>query len=153
VPIDLLAFARSRNPLGPHHDILNSNVFAQAQALAFGRTEEEVRALGTPEAVVPHKVMPGNRPSTVLLSEELTPFRLGSLVALYEHSVFTQAAIWDIDAFDQWGVELGKELALAILPALTSDGETELDADSSTTALVRAYRAMRDGAPTSPHPS
>ncbi|UDY35325.1 glucose-6-phosphate isomerase [Dermatobacter hominis] len=147
VPVDLLAFARSRNPLGEHHDILSSNVFAQAQALAFGRTEDEVRALGTPEAVVPHRVMEGNRPTTVLLSQELTPYRLGTLVALYEHSVFTQAAIWGIDAFDQWGVELGKELALAILPALTSAEEPALDADSSTTALVRRYRALRDASP------
>jgi glucose-6-phosphate isomerase len=145
VPVDLIAFARSRNPLGDHHDILTSNVFAQAQALAFGRTEEEVRALGTPEAVVPHRVMEGNRPSTVLLAEELTPYRLGTLVALYEHSVFTQAAVWDIDAFDQWGVEFGKELALAILPALQADAEPSLDADSSTLALVRRYRARRDG--------
>jgi glucose-6-phosphate isomerase len=145
VPVDLIAFARSRNPLGDHHDILTSNVFAQAQALAFGRTEEEVRALGTPEAVVPHRVMEGNRPSTVLLAEELTPYRLGTLVALYEHSVFTQAAVWDIDAFDQWGVEFGKELALAILPALQADAEPSLDADSSTLALVRRYRALRDG--------
>jgi glucose-6-phosphate isomerase len=153
VPVDLIAFARSRNPLGQHHDILSSNVFAQAQALAFGRTEAEVRALGTPEAVVPHRVMEGNRPTTVLLSEELTPFRLGTLVALYEHSVFTQAAVWGIDAFDQWGVELGKELALAILPALTSDEELDLDADSSTTSLVRAYRSMRDGATNPPPPT
>ncbi len=149
VPVDLIAFARSRNPLGRHHDILTSNVFAQAQALAFGRTEAEVRALGTPEAVVPHRVMEGNRPTTVLLSEELTPFRLGTLVALYEHSVFTQAAVWGIDAFDQWGVELGKELALAILPALTSTEEPTLEHDSSTNALVRTYRAMRANRSTS----
>ncbi len=150
VPLDLIAFARSRNPLGDHHDILSSNVFAQAQALAFGRTEEEVRATGTPPAVVPHRVMEGNRPTTVLLSEELTPHRLGTLVALYEHSVFTQAAVWDIDAFDQWGVELGKELALAILPALTADDEPTVDADSSTAALVRTYRALKAGPVASP---
>ena len=143
VPVDLIAFARSRNPLGEHHDVLTSNVFAQSQALAFGRTEAEVRALGTPEAVVPHRVMEGNRPTTVLLSEELTPYRLGTLVALYEHSVFTQATIWGIDAFDQWGVELGKELAVAILPALTSTEEPDLDTDSSTAALIRTYRALR----------
>ena len=147
VPVDLIGFARSRNPLGEHHDILTSNVFAQAQALAFGRTADEVRALGTPEAVVPHRVMEGNRPTTVLLSEELTPFRLGTLVALYEHNVFTQAAIWGIDAFDQWGVELGKELALEILPALTSAEEPPIDAASSTPALVRRYRALRAAAP------
>jgi len=147
VPVDLIGFARSRNPLGAHHDILTSNVFAQARALAFGRTEEEVRDLGTPEPVVPHRVMPGNRPSTVLLAEELTPYRLGTLVALYEHSVFTQAAIWDIDAFDQWGVELGKELAAEILPALTSDSEPSIGFDSSTDTLVRTYRSMRSGDP------
>ena len=143
VPVDLIAFARSRNPLGDHHDILTSNVFAQAQALAFGRTEEEVRAQGTPDAVVAHRVMEGNRPTTVLLSEELTPFRLGTLIALYEHSVFTQAAVWDIDAFDQWGVELGKELAVAILPALTAAEEPDLDVDASTASLVRRYRSLR----------
>ncbi len=143
VPVDLIGFAKSRNPLGAHHDILTSNVFAQARALAFGRTEDEVRALGTPEPVVPHRVMPGNRPSTVLLAEELTPYRLGTLVALYEHSVFTQAAIWGIDAFDQWGVELGKELAAEILPALTSTEDVEPGFDSSTDALVRTYRSMR----------
>ncbi|HPU40367.1 MAG TPA: glucose-6-phosphate isomerase, partial [Microthrixaceae bacterium] len=155
VPVDLIAFARSRNPLGEHHDILTSNVFAQAQALAFGRTEQEVRAQGTAEAVVAHRVMEGNRPTTVLLAEELTPFQLGTLVALYEHSVFTQAAVWDIDAFDQWGVELGKELAVAILPALTAEEESGgVDADSSTSALIDRYRAMRAAAPaTSPDPS
>ena len=145
VPVDLIAFARSRNPLGEHHDILTSNVFAQARALAFGRTEEEVRALGTPEHVVAHRVMEGNRPTTVLLAEELTPYRLGTLVALYEHSVFTQAAIWDIDAFDQWGVELGKELAVEILPALGAAVEPDLDFDPSTDLLIRAYRAMKHG--------
>jgi len=154
VPLDLIAFARSLNPLGEHHDILTSNVFAQAQALAFGRTEEEVRAQGTAAAVVPHRVMEGNRPSTVLLAEELTPFRLGTLVALYEHSVFTQAVIWDIDAFDQWGVELGKELAVAILPALTAPGDTgALEADSSTNALIDRYRAMRSADPSTATPT
>jgi len=145
VPVDLIAFARSRNTLGEHHDILTSNVFAQARALAFGRTEEEVRALGTLEHVVAHRVMEGNRPTTVLLAEELTPYRLGTLVALYEHSVFTQAAIWDIDAFDQWGVELGKELAVEILPALGSTTEPDLGFDPSTDSLIRAYRTMKQG--------
>jgi glucose-6-phosphate isomerase len=122
---------------------LSSNVFAQAQALAFGKTEEEVRAEGTPESVVPHRVMEGNRPTNVLLAEELTPRALGSLVALYEHSVFTQGAIWDIDSFDQWGVELGKALASQIIPELESPSEPELGHDSSTSALIRRYRALK----------
>ena len=108
IPVDLIGFGKTLNPLGDHHDILSSNVFAQAQALAFGKTEEEVRAEGTPEHVVPHRVMEGNRPTNVLLAEMLTPRILGTLVALYEHSVFTQGTIWDIDSFDQWGVELGQ---------------------------------------------
>ena len=143
IPVDLLGFARSLNPLGQHHDILSSNVFAQAQALAFGRTEAEVRAEGTPEAVVPHKVMEGNRPTNVLLADRLTPRLLGTLVALYEHSVFTQGAVWGIDSFDQWGVELGKALASQIVPELTSDGEPDLHHDSSTNALIRRYRALK----------
>ncbi|HMC08102.1 MAG TPA: glucose-6-phosphate isomerase, partial [Actinomycetota bacterium] len=122
---------------------LSSNVFAQAQALAFGRTEEEVRAEGTPVAVVPHRVMEGNRPTSVLLAEVLTPRLLGSLVALYEHSVFTQGTIWGIDSFDQWGVELGKVLAGQIIPELESGPEPELTHDSSTNALVRRYRALK----------
>ncbi len=113
IPVDLIGFGRSSTRCGDHHDILTSNVFAQAQALAFGKTEEEVRAEGTPEAVVPHRVMEGNRPTNVILAEMLTPRVLGALIALYEHSVFTQGAIWGIDSFDQWGVELGKVLATA----------------------------------------
>jgi glucose-6-phosphate isomerase len=143
IPVDLIGFAKSLNPLRDHHDILSSNVFAQAQALAFGKTEQEVRAEGTPEAVVPHRVMLGNRPTNVLLAEKLTPHVLGALVALYEHSVFTQGTIWGIDSFDQWGVELGKVLAVAILPELESATEPELGHDSSTNALIRRYRALK----------
>ncbi len=126
-----------------HHDILSSNVFAQAQALAFGKTEQEVRAEGMPASVVPHRVMAGNRPTNVLLAEKLTPRLLGSLVALYEHSVFTQGAIWDVDSFDQWGVELGKVLAKQIIPELASETEPDLTHDSSTNALIRRYRSLR----------
>jgi glucose-6-phosphate isomerase len=143
IPVDLIGFAKSLNPLRDHHDILSSNVFAQAQALAFGKTEEEVRAEGTPEPVVPHRVMPGNRPTNVLLAEKLTPHTLGALVALYEHSVFTQGTIWGIDSFDQWGVELGKALAAAIIPELESAAEPELHHDSSTDTLIRRYRALK----------
>jgi glucose-6-phosphate isomerase len=143
IPVDLIGFGKALNPLRDHHDILSSNVFAQAQALAFGKTEEEVRAEGTPENVVPHRVMEGNRPSNVLLAEILTPRILGALVALYEHSVFTQGAIWDIDSFDQWGVELGKVLAVKIIPELTSKDEPALDHDSSTNTLIRKYRALK----------
>jgi glucose-6-phosphate isomerase len=143
IPVDLIGFGQSLNPLRDHHDILSSNVFAQAQALAFGKTEDEVRAEGTPEPVVPHRVMPGNRPTNVLLVEKLTPHALGALVALYEHSVFTQGTIWGIDSFDQWGVELGKALAVAIIPELESDTEPELKHDSSTNALIRRYRALK----------
>ncbi len=143
IPADLIGFGQTLNPLGDHHDILMSNVFAQAQALAFGKTEEEVRAEGTPPDVVPHRVMPGNRPSNVLLAGLLTPRLLGTLVALYEHSVFTQGVIWDIDSFDQWGVELGKVLATAILPELNSAAEPELGHDSSTNTLIRRYRRLK----------
>jgi glucose-6-phosphate isomerase len=143
VPADLIGFAKTLNPLGDHHDILASNVFAQAQALAFGKTEEEVRAEGTPPSVVPHRVMEGNRPTNVLLAEILTPRVLGSLVALYEHNVFTQGAIWDIDSFDQWGVELGKVLAKQIIPELTSATVPDLAHDSSTNALIRRYRTLK----------
>jgi glucose-6-phosphate isomerase len=143
IPVDLIGFGKSINPLRDHHDILSSNVFAQAQALAFGKTEEQVRAEGTPEAVVPHRVMEGNRPTNVLLAEKLTPSVLGSLVALYEHSVFTQGAIWGLDSFDQWGVELGKALAKAIIPELESEPEPQLEHDSSTNALIRRYRALK----------
>ena len=143
IPVDFIAFGKSLNPLGDHHDLLTANVFAQAQAMAFGRTEDEVRADGTPDRVVPHKVMDGNRPTSVILSEILTPFRLGTLVALYEHSVFTQGAIWDIDSFDQWGVELGKVLAKQIAPELESNEEPSLEHDSSTNALIRHYRRLK----------
>jgi glucose-6-phosphate isomerase len=145
IPVDLIGFARTLNPLGDHHDFLSSNVFAQAEALAFGKTEEQVRAEGTPEAVVPHRVMEGNRPTNTLLCDILTPRLLGTLVALYEHSVFVQGVIWDIDSFDQWGVELGKQLAQRIIPELTSQAEPELLHDSSTNALIRRYRSMKTG--------
>ena len=144
IPVDLIGFGKALNPLRDHHDILSSNVFAQAQALAFGKTEEEVKAEGTPEAVVPHRVMQGNRPTNVLLAEKLTPHLLGTLVALYEHSVFTQGTIWDIDSFDQWGVELGKVLAVAIIPELESVNEPELKHDSSTNTLIRRYRSLKN---------
>jgi glucose-6-phosphate isomerase len=143
IPVDLIGFGNSINPLRDHHDILSSNVFAQAQALAFGKTEEEVRAEGTPETVVPHRVMEGNRPTNVLLAEKLTPSILGSLVALYEHSVFTQGTIWGIDSFDQWGVELGKALAKTIIPQLESDSEPQLTHDSSTNTLIGRYRSLK----------
>jgi glucose-6-phosphate isomerase len=144
VPADFIGFGKSLNPLGQHHDLLNSNVFAQSKALAFGRTLDEVLAEGTDRAVAPHKVMEGNRPSTTILAEQLTPFVLGSLVALYEHSVFTQGVVWDIDSFDQWGVELGKVLAQEIVPQLTSDDEPELAHDSSTNTLIRQYRRLKN---------
>jgi glucose-6-phosphate isomerase len=143
IPADLIGFANSLNPLGDHHDKLNSNVFAQAQALAFGRTEQEVVAEGTSRELAPHRVMQGNRPSNVLLADRLTPRLLGTLVALYEHSVFVQGTIWGINSFDQWGVELGKVLAANIIPELTSTGEPELDHDSSTNALIRRYRSLK----------
>jgi glucose-6-phosphate isomerase len=143
IPVDLIGFGKTLNPLRDHHDILSSNVFAQAAALAFGKTEAEVRAEGTPENVVPHRVMEGNRPSNVLLAEILTPRILGALIALYEHSVFTQGAIWDIDSFDQWGVELGKVLAAAMIPELTSETEPALGHDSSTNTLIRKYRELK----------
>ena len=143
IPVDLIGFGKALNPIRDHHDILSSNVFAQAQALAFGKTLDEVLAEGTAPNVAPHRVMEGNRPSNVLLAEVLTPRLLGSLVALYEHSVFTQGAIWGIDSFDQWGVELGKVLAVKIIPQLTSADEPELDHDSSTNALIRKYRELK----------
>jgi len=143
IPLDLIGFGKSLNPIRDHHDLLSSNVFAQAAALAFGKTEEQVRAEGTPEAVVPHRVMEGNRPTNTLLCEILTPRLLGSLVALYEHSVFTQGTIWDIDSFDQWGVELGKVLAQQMIPELESESEPELTHDSSTNALIRRYRSLK----------
>ena len=143
IPVDLIGFARTLNPLGEHHDQLTSNVFAQAQALAFGKTEEQVRAEGTAEAVVPHRVFEGNRPTNTLLCDILTPRLLGSLVALYEHSVFVQGTIWEIDSFDQWGVELGKQLAQQIIPELTAATAPELTHDSSTNALIRRYRSLK----------
>ena len=142
IPCDLIFFARSLNPLGDHHDLLVANVFAQAEALAFGKTADEVRAEGVAEELVPHKTFEGNRPTNVLMADELDPATLGKLVALYEHSVFTQGTIWGVDSFDQWGVELGKVLAKRIVPELT-DAKAELNHDSSTNALIRAYRERR----------
>ena len=143
IPVDLIGFGRTLNPIGDHHDMLTSNVFAQAQALAFGKTLEQVLAEGTDPAVAPHRVMEGNRPTNVILAEVLTPRILGSLVALYEHAVFTAGTIWGIDSFDQWGVELGKVLAAAIIPELTSRPEPALRHDSSTNALIRRYRLLK----------
>ena len=143
VPCDFIGFMRSNNPLGEHHDLLISNVFAQSEALAFGKTPEQVRAEGTPEEVVPHRVMEGNRPSSTILAERLDPFALGTLVALYEHSTFTQGAVWGIDSFDQWGVELGKTLAKRIVPELQAEEEPALAHDGSTNALIRRYRQAR----------
>jgi glucose-6-phosphate isomerase len=140
IPCDFIAFCKSLNPVGRHHDLLMANVFAQAEALAFGKTPEQVRADKVEEWLVPHKTFPGNRPSNVLLVEKLTPFALGTLVALYEHIVFTQGVVWDIGSFDQWGVELGKVLASKIAPELESATEPDLKHDSSTNALIRRYR-------------
>jgi glucose-6-phosphate isomerase len=144
IPCDFIAFDKSVNPLGRHHDILLANVFAQAEALAFGKTPEQVQAEGTPDWLVPHRVFEGNRPSNTILADKLTPATLGKLVALYEHSVFTQGVIWNIDSFDQWGVELGKVLAQQIIPELESDAEPNLNHDSSTNNLIRRYRRMRE---------
>ncbi len=147
IPCDFIAFTQTLNKLPPHHDILMANVFAQTEALAFGKTADEVRAEGTPEWLVPHRVFPGNRPTTTILAEKLDPATLGKLIALYEHSVFVQGALWDIDSFDQWGVELGKVLAKKILGELeTGDlgtGDLRLEHDSSTNALIRKYRASK----------
>jgi glucose-6-phosphate isomerase len=143
IPLDLIGFGQALEPVRDHHDILVANLLAQAEALAFGKTEDEVRAEGTPEAIVPHRVFEGNRPSNVILAERLTPYALGTLVALYEHSVFTQGVVWEINSFDQWGVELGKALAQRIIPELESEPEPELDHDSSTNALIRRYRDLR----------
>ena len=143
IPVDLIGFGKTLNELRDHHDILSSNVFAQAEALGFGKTEDEVRAEGTTDEVVPHRVMEGNRPTNVILAEVLTPHVLGALIALYEHSVFTQGVVWGIDSFDQWGVELGKVLAARIIPELESEGEPDLKHDSSTNALIRKYRALK----------
>jgi glucose-6-phosphate isomerase len=143
IPCDFIAFAESLNPIGRHHDILLANVFAQAEALAFGKTAEEVKAEGTPDWLVPHRLFEGDRPSNVIMLDQLTPQALGKLVALYEHSVFTQGAIWNIDCFDQWGVELGKALAQRIIPQLESATEPALAHDSSTNNLIRRYRKQR----------
>jgi len=144
IPCDFIAFAHPLNPLGSHHDLLLANVFAQTEALAFGKTAEEVKGEGTPDWLVPHRVFDGNRPSNTILADRLTPETLGTLVALYEHSVFTQASIWHIDAFDQWGVELGKVLAQRIIPELESKTEPKLGHDSSTNALILRYRTLKD---------
>jgi len=144
IPCDFIAFAKAGNPLGRHHDILAANVFAQAEALAFGKTAAEVKAEGTPDWLVPHRVFEGNRPSNLFLLDRLTPAALGMLVALYEHSVFTQGSIWHIDSFDQWGVELGKVLAQKIITELESTAAPELAHDSSTNALIRRYRKSRE---------
>ncbi len=151
IPCDLIGFARSLNPLGEHHDYLMSNVFAQAEALAFGKTAEELKTEGVADWLVPHRTFEGNRPTNVLLAERLTPRILGALVALYEHSVFTQGTIWRIDSFDQWGVELGKTLALAILPELEAEAEPDLGHDSSTNALIRRYRSLKARGDTDGH--
>jgi glucose-6-phosphate isomerase len=143
IPCDFIAFAKTLNPLGRHHDILLANVFAQSEALAFGKTVKQVKAEGTQDWLVPHRVFEGNRPSNTFLLELLTPEALGKLVALYEHSVFTQGAIWQIDSFDQWGVELGKVLAQRIIPELESKTEPQLKHDSSTNAAIERYRKHR----------
>jgi glucose-6-phosphate isomerase len=143
IPCDFIGFYKSLNPLGKHHDYLMSNVFAQAEALAFGKTSDQLRAEGMAEALVPHRAFEGNRPSSVILAEKMTPSMLGKLVALYEHSVFVQGHIWQIDSFDQWGVELGKVLAQRIIPELESQDEPALKHDSSTNALIKRYRANK----------
>jgi glucose-6-phosphate isomerase len=144
IPCDFIGFCQTLNPLGRHHDLLLANVFAQTEALAFGKTPEEVRTEGTPEWLVPHRTFEGDRPTSTILAERLTPEMLGTLVALYEHSVFTQGTIWHIDSFDQWGVELGKVLASRIVPELESPQEPALAHDSSTNALIRRYRRLRE---------
>ena len=143
IPCDFIGFAKSLNPLGRHHDMLLANVFAQSEALAFGKTLEQVKAEGTPDWLAPHRVFEGNRPSNTILAEELTPNILGKLVALYEHAVFTQGVVWQINSFDQWGVELGKVLAQRIIPELESKQEPALNHDSSTNSLIRRYRKLK----------
>jgi glucose-6-phosphate isomerase len=145
IPADFIAFCRPLNPLGRHHDLLTANVIAQAEALAFGKTPEQVKAEGTPDSLVPHRVFEGNRPSSTIMADQLTPEILGKLVALYEHSVFTQGCVWGIDSFDQWGVELGKVLATKIIPELESAAEPQLHHDSSTNILIKRYRERRKG--------
>jgi glucose-6-phosphate isomerase len=144
IPCDFIGMCQSLNPLGQHHDLLLANVFAQTEALAFGQTAQEVKAEGTPDWLVPHRTFDGNRPTSTILAERLTPETRGKLVALYEHSVFTQGSIWRIDSFDQWGVELGKALASRIVPELESANEPALTHDSSTNALIRRYRSLRE---------
>jgi glucose-6-phosphate isomerase len=144
IPADFIAFAHTLNPLDDHHDMLMANVFAQTEALAFGKTVQQVKEEGTPDLLVPHRVFEGNRPSNTILLDRLTPAALGKLVALYEHSVFTQGAIWNIDSFDQWGVELGKVLAQRIIPELESTTEPKLQHDSSTNSLIRRYRRLKE---------
>jgi glucose-6-phosphate isomerase len=146
IPCDFIGFCHSLNPLGSHHDILMANLFAQSEALALGKTESEVKAEGTPDWLAPHRTFEGNRPSSTILADRLTPETLGKLVALYEHSVFTQGVIWDVDQFDQWGVELGKVLAGRIIPELEDADERALQHDSSTNSLIRRYRAHREAA-------
>jgi glucose-6-phosphate isomerase len=147
IPCDFIGFCQSLNPLGQHHDLLLANLLAQTEALAFGKTAAEVAAAGTPPRLVPHRTFEGNRPTNTLIAERLTPHSLGLLVALYEHSVFTQGVIWNIDSFDQWGVELGKVLANRIVPELTSAADPKPVHDSSTNALIRRYRRLRQGSP------
>jgi glucose-6-phosphate isomerase len=144
IPCDFIAFGKSLNPLGRHHDMLLANVCAQTEALAFGKTAEQVKAEGTPDWLVPHRIFEGNRPSNTILAEKLTPAMLGKLVALYEHSVFTQGTVWNIDSFDQWGVELGKVLAQRIIPEIESKSEPKLAHDSSTNNVIRRYRKLKD---------
>ena len=146
IPCDFIAFAHALTPLGRHHDMLLANVFAQTEALAFGKTPEQVKAEGTPDWLVPHRVFEGNRPSNTLLADRLTPEMLGKLVALYEHIVYTQGVIWHINSFDQWGVELGKALAQAIIPQLENPAAPTLEHDSSTNNLIRRYRQMKSPA-------
>ena len=146
IPCDFIAFVETLNPLGRHHDMLLANVLAQTEALAFGKTPEQVKAEGIPDWLVPHRVFEGNRPSNTILAQRLTPEALGKLVALYEHCVFTQGAIWNINSFDQWGVELGKALAQRIIPELEGKTEPKLEHDSSTNTLIRRYRSLKQAA-------
>jgi glucose-6-phosphate isomerase len=152
VPCDFIGFCQALNPLGQQHDLLMANLFAQSEAMAFGKTAEEVASEGTKPELVPHRVFEGNRPSNTILADKLTPATLGSLIALYEHSVFTQGVIWDIDSFDQWGVELGKALAQRVLPELTSTADVPLGHDSSTNALITRYRRQRQPTATANRP-
>ncbi len=147
IPCDCIGFSQTLNPIGHQHDMLMANLFAQTEALAFGKTEEEVKADGIPDWLVPHRVFEGNRPTNTILAERLTPETLDALIALYEHSVFTQGTIWDIDSFDQWGVELGKVLAKRTLSELESPGEPQLNHDGSTNALIRRYRRLKNSRP------